>query len=168
MITEKELSMPVRKKNAVSEAEKKSPAPKMAEKPKEVIRIKTSSQNESVAISDGTRPVYAAKCATCDIDIEVPFKPDASRPTFCKDCLKDYQRQQAKIQQAKLQSGSKASSSSRRNNSGGRGVPGARPISMNQAARMAPRPFKENRERKKKQVNLSEVRALIKESLQDK
>jgi CxxC-x17-CxxC domain-containing protein len=168
MITEKELSAPTRRKKEEPAAEKKAPVIKMAEKPKDVIHIKSSGQNQSVAVSDGTRPVYAAKCATCEIDIEVPFKPDASRPTFCKDCLKDYQRQQARIQQVKSQSGKSSTSDTRRNNADRRGASSPRPISMNQATRMAPRPFKENRERVKKQVNLSEVRALIKESLQDK
>ena len=51
--------------------------------------------------ADDDRTMYPAKCATCEADIQVPFKPDASRPTFCKDCLKDYQRQQARVQQAK-------------------------------------------------------------------
>ncbi|MEI9967065.1 MAG: CxxC-x17-CxxC domain-containing protein [Candidatus Moraniibacteriota bacterium] len=38
------------------------------------------------------RKLYAAECATCGTAIEVPFKPDGTRPTFCKDCLRDYQR----------------------------------------------------------------------------
>ncbi len=40
--------------------------------------------------------LYQAVCATCGLEIEVPFKPDGSRPTFCKDCLRDYQRATAK------------------------------------------------------------------------
>lgn len=40
--------------------------------------------------------MYQAQCATCGAEIEVPFKPDGSRPTFCKDCLRDYQRATAK------------------------------------------------------------------------
>jgi CxxC-x17-CxxC domain-containing protein len=43
-----------------------------------------------------SRKLYDAKCNTCNIDIQVPFEPDGSRPTFCKDCLKDYQRSVAK------------------------------------------------------------------------
>lgn len=45
------------------------------------------------------RQLYDAVCATCDEQIKVPFKPDPSRPTFCKDCLKDHQRARAKTQQ---------------------------------------------------------------------
>lgn len=42
------------------------------------------------------KTLYPSTCATCGMDIEVPFQPDASRPTFCKDCLRDYQRAVAK------------------------------------------------------------------------
>ena len=43
--------------------------------------------------------LYPSTCATCGMDIEVPFKPDGSRPTFCKDCLRDYQRAVARAKQ---------------------------------------------------------------------
>lgn len=43
--------------------------------------------------------MYPASCATCGMEIEVPFKPDDSRPTFCKDCLRDYQRAVARAKQ---------------------------------------------------------------------
>ncbi|TSA45856.1 DUF87 domain-containing protein [bacterium] len=156
MITEKELE-----KTAVKSENK------VARETKKTSR-KANTASASGAEKKSDQILYPAKCATCETNIEVPFKPDGSRPTFCKDCLKDYQRQQARIQQAKLQTGQSSPPSVRRNNSGGRSAPNARPISLNQATRMAPRPFKENRERVKKQVNLTEVRALIKESLDSK
>ena len=37
-----------------------------------------------------------AVCDTCGTKIQVPFKPDGKRPTFCRECLKDYQRAMAK------------------------------------------------------------------------
>lgn len=40
--------------------------------------------------------LFDAHCETCGDDIKVPFKPDGKRPTFCKDCLKDFQRAVAK------------------------------------------------------------------------
>ncbi len=42
------------------------------------------------------KPSYPALCATCNMEIRVPFKPDASRPTFCKECFKSHQRKLAK------------------------------------------------------------------------
>ena len=42
------------------------------------------------------RQMYEAVCATCEKQVLVPFKPDGRRPTFCKDCLRDYQSTAAK------------------------------------------------------------------------
>jgi len=122
---------------------------------------RNASRVEAGGRNDSGRQMYAAKCASCDIDIEVPFKPDGSRPTFCKDCLKDYQRQQAKIQQSQ---GSRAANDQRepRNE---RFQP-QRTVTLREASKMPPRQFKRERnERPRKQVNLAEVRSLIKESL---
>ncbi len=33
------------------------------------------------------KPVFAAKCDACAIDIQLPFQPDGKRPVFCRDCL---------------------------------------------------------------------------------
>ena len=38
------------------------------------------------------RKTFPAICDTCGIEMRVPFEPDGKRPTFCKECLKDYQR----------------------------------------------------------------------------
>jgi CxxC-x17-CxxC domain-containing protein len=101
--------------------------------------------------------MYAAKCANCEIDIEVPFRPDGSRPTFCKECLKDYQRQQARLQQSQEKRGE------------GTGNRPPKSISLRDAARIPPKPFRRERaERPRKKVNLEEVRSLIKESLEAK
>jgi CxxC-x17-CxxC domain-containing protein len=42
------------------------------------------------------KELFDTECETCGEQIKVPFKPDGKRPTFCKDCLKDYQRAIAK------------------------------------------------------------------------
>ncbi len=42
------------------------------------------------------RPKFDAICDMCGDPIQVPFQPDGTRPTFCKDCLKEYQRMSAK------------------------------------------------------------------------
>ncbi len=116
------------------------------------------------ASTDGDRKMYSAKCATCDADIEVPFKPDGSRPTFCKDCLKDYQRQQARVQQVR---GNKVGDEKR--TAGRENIHPQKTITLREAVRMPPKPFRrEKSERPKKKVNLDEVRELIKESLESK
>ncbi len=40
--------------------------------------------------------LFEAICDTCEEKIMVPFKPDPNRKTFCKDCLREYQRARAK------------------------------------------------------------------------
>lgn len=112
----------------------------------------------------GNRLMFPTKCATCGINIKVPFKPDGSRPTFCKDCLKDYQRQKAKIQQVQRgRAGGVKEIIHKEDN---------RPkktVSLREASKMPPRQFRrEKSERLRKKVNLEEVRNLIKESLDSK
>lgn len=49
------------------------------------------------------RPKFDAICDMCGDNIQVPFAPDGKRPTFCKDCLKEYQRMTAKEKLAQEQ-----------------------------------------------------------------
>lgn len=58
-------------------------------------KVKTSPDQEK---SRNTRVWYDAQCETCGLNIQLPFIPDGRRPTFCKDCLKEYQRSIAKTQ----------------------------------------------------------------------
>jgi CxxC-x17-CxxC domain-containing protein len=136
-------------------------------KPIKVFRDPPAEAKKVSEVSDD-RPKYPAKCATCDADIEVPFKPDASRPTFCKDCLKDYQRQQARIQASKEQRGGGYAPRDQKSPRVSQSRP-EKTITMLEAARMNPKPFRQERERTvRKKVNLDEVRSLIKESLDTK
>ncbi len=36
----------------------------------------------------GARQMYAATCADCGKETEVPFKPSGSRPVYCLDCYR--------------------------------------------------------------------------------
>ncbi len=155
---------------------------KANEKKPEIIRIKADNMGkskapasksavlkstESVPKTDDTRMMYPAKCATCEADIQVPFKPDASRPTFCKDCLKDYQRQQARVQQTKS---AREEKPIRRPGVSSRSE-ADRPrqtLTMSEATKMQPRNFRRENNREKKKVDLVGVRSLIKESLDSK
>jgi len=108
------------------------------------------------------RRMYPAKCDNCGAEIEVPFKPDGKRPTFCKDCLKDYQRQLARSQQQRQKiSGKKAGTRDVKSE-------GSREISLNEALRINPKPFKEIRKKSKKSVDLEGIRSLIRESLRER
>ncbi|MHA1301648.1 MAG: CxxC-x17-CxxC domain-containing protein [Candidatus Helarchaeota archaeon] len=35
---------------------------------------------------DRGRELYRVTCAECGAETEVPFKPDGSRPVYCKEC----------------------------------------------------------------------------------
>lgn len=116
-----------------------------------------------------TRRMFEAVCDTCEEKILVPFKPDPTRPTFCKECLKDYQRARARA--------GKDGNTPVGNEVGSRSVPKTptkteitrpvfvsndKPLSLGQLSHMAPKKFKP--ERKKPGINLSEVRDLINKS----
>ena len=159
LVPEKELEGDINRSNYIENKEdimkKNKPIKVYKDAPPSAESVSQS------AIDD--RPKYPAKCATCEADIEVPFKPDGSRPTFCKECLKDYQRQQARIQQVKVQKSGQPENP--RSNFKSRPQ---RTVSLREASKMGPKPFRRERERPKKKVNLSEVRSLIKDSLDTK
>jgi CxxC-x17-CxxC domain-containing protein len=50
------------------------------------------------------RKLYSAVCQTCNMPIQVPFEPDEKRPTFCREHLKEYQREMAKKEQEREES----------------------------------------------------------------
>ncbi len=35
----------------------------------------------------GSREMFKAKCADCQAECEVPFKPKEDRPVYCKECF---------------------------------------------------------------------------------
>lgn len=111
---------------------------------------------------------YPAVCATCGLEIEVPFVPDASRPTFCKDCLRDYQRAVARERNQIHQSPRSASpsatqqvaeSSHQRKTEHRVYASQENPLKLSQAQHVEPKKFKAIR--RKPDVNVSAVRALI-------
>ncbi|MFC1645503.1 CxxC-x17-CxxC domain-containing protein, partial [Patescibacteria group bacterium] len=59
--------------------------------------VKVVEKKEDAPSVEVEKQLYKTKCATCDTEIEVPFKPDGKRPTFCRDCFRDYQRAVAKV-----------------------------------------------------------------------
>ncbi|MFA5961990.1 MAG: type IV secretion system DNA-binding domain-containing protein [Parcubacteria group bacterium] len=64
------------------------------------IRQNDERKKEEVLIQkdEQRKELFEAICSTCEEKIIVPFKPDPSRKTFCKECLRDYQRARAKVQ----------------------------------------------------------------------
>jgi CxxC-x17-CxxC domain-containing protein len=114
------------------------------------------------------RVLYDAKCATCETNVKVPFKPDGKRPTFCKDCLKDYQRTIAKARQLE-EDGNKRKTDvkidAQKNPEDEKRIepaiyaPSGVPVKLSQLQNVAPKKFKNLR--KKPNVDLKEIRNLI-------
>ncbi|MFA6183687.1 MAG: type IV secretion system DNA-binding domain-containing protein [Parcubacteria group bacterium] len=67
---------------------------------KEEIKVEAP---EIIKVADNEKELFDSECDTCGEKIQIPFKPDGQRPTFCKDCLKDYQRAIARIQNEELE-----------------------------------------------------------------
>jgi CxxC-x17-CxxC domain-containing protein len=145
--------------------------PKTAEKKEEKIPAPEKSDKK----------MFEATCSTCEEKISVPFKPDPSRPTFCKECLKDYQRSRARMQREKEERGNypasgrntgqnipsvKANVEESKQSSPVAFVSSERPMSLSQMSHIAPKKFKP--QRKKPEVNLDEVRKLINNSISKK
>ena len=157
---------------------KPSPVPKpkqfavaMPQDEKAPLAQKTKLENKPVVTMVQERKMYAAACATCGIDVEVPFEPDGKRPTFCKDCLRDYQRSVAKAH-SEIEAKNSASVSdkektqvsdesmfSKKTASPKAYVSSDAPMSLSQTQHVGPKKFKPLR--KRPPVNLEEVRALL-------
>jgi CxxC-x17-CxxC domain-containing protein len=71
--------------------------------------IKDSSSENKKEKKEKTeeRPLFEAECSACGTEVQVPFKPDGKRPVFCSECLKEYRRQQSKLQNEVEESGEK-------------------------------------------------------------
>ena len=125
-------------------------------------------------VKEKEEPVmYEAFCDTCDEKIQVPFKPDPARPTFCKECLKAYQRARALSQrEQKERQNYKVEKNDVRkenkiNNRKEEFQPvtltsSEKPMSLNQMTHIEPKKFKSNR--RKANVDLNGVRDLIKKT----
>ena len=136
------------------------------------------------------KPMFDAICDMCGEQIQVPFQPDGKRPTFCKECLKDYQRMTAKEkiaeerrmqreheekQATSVQPSNAVKQKSRFENNQSNlhekspserifqpksYVSNEKPLSLSQMQHIAPKKFRTQRPRPN--VNLDEVRNLIK------
>ncbi|HBO16806.1 MAG: hypothetical protein UR69_C0001G0229 [Candidatus Moranbacteria bacterium GW2011_GWE2_35_2-] len=128
---------------------------------------------ESQNVEDGNveRVLYDAKCATCETNVKVPFKPDGKRPTFCKDCLKDYQRTIAKAKQKEAEKvvpkkEPEETQPFQNKIEPAIYVPSGIPVKLSQLQNVAPKKFKNLR--KKPNVDLKEIRNLISKNKMEK
>ncbi len=144
--------------------------------PKPEVVPEVASVEEAEELLDTEAPVtvpekvlYPAVCATCGIDIEVPFAPDESRPTFCKDCLRDYQRAVARERNqvaaqtapvpARREPERRPREDRKRTSELRAYTSSEQPMKLSQAQHIEPKKFKALR--RKPDINVSAVRALI-------
>jgi CxxC-x17-CxxC domain-containing protein len=125
------------------------------------------------------KQMFTAVCDTCGLNIQVPFEPDGKRPTFCKDCLKDFQRTMAKakppaaarLEPIKVVPPPSVQSQPANDKKENQTVelkaymPKDEPIKLSQIQYVAPKRF-DNR-RKRPDINLDEVRSLINKSKEE-
>ena len=160
---EKERETKVEEKNLpseISEQEEHS-APTVSKK------LKTTKLPDSVpqviAEDSEERPLFEALCATCEKLIQVPFQPDGSRPTFCKDCLKDYQRAVARERMSlEDKAGEKEALGKTKKTSQGKArvyTGKEQPMKLGQMQHVTPKKFKPLREKNEAQLN--ELRSLV-------
>jgi CxxC-x17-CxxC domain-containing protein len=45
---------------------------------------------EIVKMYDEKREMHKVTCADCGQETEVPFKPDGSRPVYCRECFQKH------------------------------------------------------------------------------
>ncbi|MBT3355784.1 type IV secretion system DNA-binding domain-containing protein [bacterium] len=82
---------------------KETKIPPINKKQVNVNQVKTDASSihkkgvDSSAQEDD-RELFSTKCWGCGVITKIPFKPDGKRPIFCKDCLKNYRREQSKLQ----------------------------------------------------------------------
>jgi len=142
------------------------PKEAVPEQVEEISEQETVTEERKDAEGIPEKELYSAHCASCGIEIQVPFVPDGKRPTFCKDCLRDYQRSVAKVRneiEAKKKGETTPSTPSAptqtRESYHKAYVSADTPMSFAQMAHVGPKKFKSLHERPT--VNLSEVRAMI-------
>ncbi|MFA6973392.1 MAG: type IV secretion system DNA-binding domain-containing protein [Parcubacteria group bacterium] len=137
----------------------------------EVIKAaeKPLSAEDAPIIPKEKKELYETICDTCEQKIYVPFKPDTSRPAFCKECLKDYQRTMAKARaqqtgamQPAIVVVKKVEPEPARREEHKAYAPQERPMSLSQMSHIAPKKFKATQQRPN--VNLDEVKELIRKS----
>ena len=72
------------------------------EKVKDAV-VAPASAPEPIAPPVEERKMFEAVCSSCEEHIQVPFAPDPKRPTFCRECLKEYQRAKARSLQERAE-----------------------------------------------------------------
>ncbi len=128
---------------------------------------KSAKNNKQSNKKDNKKKMHKSVCDTCGIEIEIPFKPDGERPTFCIECLKDYQRALARLKNREKQLNDNKESGNRSLNEKEEVyVSREKPLSLNQLQYISPKKIK-NLDNLKKGVKIKELIKKIKKNKQE-
>jgi CxxC-x17-CxxC domain-containing protein len=61
--------------------------PKRCQSCRQTRRSERSGTGGGGGMSRGPRQMFAAVCAQCGKDTEVPFQPRGDKPVYCRDCF---------------------------------------------------------------------------------
>ncbi|NTU67022.1 MAG: type IV secretion system DNA-binding domain-containing protein [Candidatus Moranbacteria bacterium] len=140
--------------------------------PVSVLKIEGMNQSEKDETAEKPeRQMFETVCDTCEEKIMVPFKPMPGRPTFCKECLKEYQRARAKAQESRNAAGNSANPSRVQEapvpdakkemkayeERPAAYIPREKPMNLSQLSHVAPKKFKSERPG----IDLESVRKMI-------
>lgn len=129
-----------------------------------IFRWAESSNNDQPAPSaPNQQNLFDAKCSMCGKDTKIVFQPDGKRPIYCKTCLKKVQAENA--QKKEKQNVSPPTTEAQKN------FASLPTISIEEALKKETVPFSpskksEERPKKRKEVNLEELKEAIKISLE--
>ncbi|MCK5044752.1 type IV secretion system DNA-binding domain-containing protein [Candidatus Parcubacteria bacterium] len=115
-------------------------------------------------VSSESKQLYDAKCSRCGKDIKVIFAPDGVRPVYCKPCLGEIEKEKVTKIDKKIVQNEKSLLNKVEQ-------PKEERMSLKEALREVPVPFSARRELqterpKRKEVNLGELKEVLKESVQ--
>ena len=57
---------------------------------KEISYMYKENRNRGGGFNRPPREMHKVTCADCGKETEVPFKPDGSRPVYCRDCFQKH------------------------------------------------------------------------------
>ena len=112
--------------------------------------------SQTIETSQTQTTLYDARCSLCGKDTKIIFPPDPKRPVYCKSCLKKVRGESVQLKTAmpaKPYPTPEEKESVREENIS---------ISLEKAVKMEPTSFKSKKP--KKEVNLEELRAVLKEA----
>ncbi len=136
--------------------------------PRKVIEEKIAKWTGMLNVAEtpmqpSSQPLYDAKCALCGKWTKVIFEPTASRPVYCKTCLKKVKKPSAEREKPVLPANEPEKRKEERPRVSLQEAVGKTPVSFSSRTTTG----KEEKRKPRKEVNLEELKKTLEESLKD-